>query len=85
MGLDDLCRFESWTLQRISPRTFPQDVGTTLSRRGGYSKREIEAIVDYVRQGTTFRCRIKKGRFHFGRTAAEAIEAAVNSAKKKRA
>lgn len=82
---EQLCQRHSFSLQRVSPATFPQDVIATYHRRGEkISRGETEAICKLVRTGTAFRCRIAKGRYFYGADANEAIRAALAAARGKK-
>lgn len=73
-----------FSLQKVSPKTFPQDVITTSFRQGEkLTKTEQEAIVELVKSGSCYRCRVSKGRYHYSRTISNAIHAALESYKRK--
>jgi hypothetical protein len=77
-----LLRQPGFCLQKISRSTFPPDVVMTHRRKGdGYSEAELEGILELVKSGTAFRCRIGKARYYYGRTVAEAIDGALKGAK----
>jgi len=68
------CR--SFSLQRISPTTFPHDV---LVRAGkdGHTEKELKAIAKMLESRRVFRCRIGRGRYHYGLTLTDAVGAAL--------
>lgn len=69
-----------YTLQKISPTTYPQDVINAQIRADvPLTRTEIESIVALLKTGSAFRCRIGKGRYCYGRTADEAINAALRA------
>ena len=70
--------FSCWHLHRVSPKTFARDLG-------GLSGEEINAVVALMLGGDCYRCRIASGRFYYGSTAQEAIEAAIAAQGQKRA
>lgn len=74
MSLDKLSKHHSWKLECLSG-TIPSDV----------TRGEAETVATLFRKrGRCYRCRIGKGRYFFGETADEAIEAAVKGQKKTR-
>lgn len=79
---DRLLKEDSFTLQRISPKTNPGDVITFHIRAGDkLTDAEQEGIRELVRGKHAFRCRIAKGRWHYGTTAAAAIVSALGNKK----
>jgi hypothetical protein len=84
-ALDLLAGHPSWQLNRMSTTTFPQDVVVTVRRSGQpLSEAEADTIMGWVRTGCCYRCRLGRGRFHFGRTPLEAARAAVAAEKAKK-
>lgn len=74
-----------FSLQRVSPKTFPNDVVTTSFRQGEkLTKSEQEAIVNLVRRGTCYRCRISKGRYCYAMSISKAIELALENYNKRK-
>lgn len=73
-ALGTLDRYKSWKLERISNTTYPKDVTIKLS---DLTLDEAAAIHTMIRGGSCYRCRISKGRWFFGSTAAEAAEKAA--------
>ena len=75
-----LKNIHSWKVERISPSTYPRDIYVKLTN---LSEKEIKAAVSLMRNGNCYRCRISKGRWHFGETSEVAIESAVKEFKRK--
>lgn len=74
--MDRLMQYQSWRLERISVRTYPQDITVKLNELSGD---EADAIQKMIRSGTCFRCRIGRGRWFFAVSVDEAIALAVNN------
>lgn len=79
--LTQLATIHSWRLERISPTTFPRDITFKLS---GLSPLQLRRLADMIRAGVCYRCRIGKGRYHFGKTAAIAVTAALAAYRKRK-
>lgn len=74
----------SWQINKISPTTFSNDIQMTLRRKGQkVSEKEMKAIRNWMRNSTCYRVRIGKGRFFFGKSTEEAIQAALRHEKRK--
>lgn len=77
-AMSRLLKQPGFCLQKVSPTTFPNDVITTHHRRGDkITEKEEKGIKELVRSGTAFRCRIGKGRYHYGSTVTDAIVGAL--------
>lgn len=71
--LDKLKECPSWRLEKLSPNTYTPDVII----KHDMTPTEIKAVTDLMKRKTCYRCRLAKGRFYYGATADEAIEAAL--------
>lgn len=69
-----------WQLHRISPTTFPGDIAIRVVN--GMSKEEMEAVNALLKTRNCYRCRIGKGRWHFGNSAAAAAQHAIYTHRK---
>lgn len=77
--LSKLLKQRGFRLEKISPTTFPPDIITTHRRKGGYTKKELGGILELVRSGTAYRCRIGKSRYFYGETPSDAIRLALRN------
>ncbi len=75
-ALVGLNEFRSWRLDRMSPTTYPQDVGVRCPVAAAMQP-ELKAM---MAEGQAFRCRIGTGRFFYARTLDVAARAAIESA-----
>jgi len=75
--LSRLYKCRSFSLQRVSPTTFPQDVLVRHRRDGRYTRKELAVIADMLNSRSVFRCRIGRGRYFYGLTITEAVAAAL--------
>lgn len=73
-----LNKFRSWKLERISHTTFPHDITIKLKY---LTAKDVERISNLIKGKSCYRCRIGTGKFFFGSTMSEAIEAAVANEK----
>lgn len=79
-ALSELLKQPSFCLQRLSPKTFPQDVVTTHFRSGSpLTVDDAEAVIGLMKGGSCFRCRIGKHPYRYASTPGEAVESALEA------
>ena len=74
-ALQMLAAQRSWKLERISKFTAGGDIAVKLSPSLGDP--ELRALAALIRCGSCFRCRLGRGRWHFGSSPEEAAAAAL--------
>jgi len=72
--------FYSWKLERLSPKSFPQDIMVKATR---LSPSEVKCIVS-LRDKPCYRARIGRGRFYYHNTIDGAVKLAIKGVKKKK-
>lgn len=76
--MSHLLKTHSFTLQRISPKTNGKDVVTTTLRQGEkLSDEQKQGIIALVEGGECYRCKIGKGKYHYGVSPSAAIKSAL--------
>ena len=72
--------YRSWSLERISPTTYPYDILVRLKKNGQIFSPEMEAeIASLIKQRTCYRCRIGRGPYYFAASALDAARLAINA------